>query len=176
MSRAVTSVILDIDLDYFPLLAQPLDELAKVLRWAARPVDFIVTHHHEAYRRWIDLVKKGTIGVPRLILHLDEHHDMLSDVPPVQFGNFLYFALRRWANCRVQWVTPQPIDYPDRWLSAGAWRSVSKRFKCVSGLRRTWPRPDLVSVCVSPGFLEDRLCRELSVRVKKSSVILARTG
>jgi hypothetical protein len=175
MSRAATSVILDIDLDYFPLLAQPLRELDKVLRWAGRPVDFVVEHHHEAYRRWIDLIKKGIIGAPRLILHLDEHHDMLSEVPPAQFGNFLYFAMQRWAKCRVRWVTPQPIDYPDRWLSAGAWRSVSRRFHCASRIKRNWPKPDLVSVCVSPGFLEDRLCRELLVRVKPVMLVL-RTG
>ena len=42
------SVILDIDLDYFPLFDQPVDELERLLSWAGRPVDFVVEHHHEA--------------------------------------------------------------------------------------------------------------------------------
>ena len=159
------SVIWDIDLDFFPLFDQPLLELDKLLRWAARPVDFVVTHHHEAYRHWIALVRQRIISPPHLIFHLDEHHDMLSESPPVQFGNYLYFAMRRWPRCRVCWVTPRPIDYPDMWLSEEAWRSVSTRFACVSDMKRGWPKPDVVSVCISPDFIDEGLCRKLLERV-----------
>jgi hypothetical protein len=50
------SVILDIDLDYFPLFDQPLGELERLLTWAGRPVDFVVEHHHEAFKRWKRMV------------------------------------------------------------------------------------------------------------------------
>jgi hypothetical protein len=66
-------------------------------------------------------------------------------------------------------VTPHPIDFPDIWLSEKAWRSVSRRFDCASGLSPSWPKPDLVSVCTSPGFVEDQLCQELLARTGESA-------
>jgi hypothetical protein len=114
------SVILDIDLDYFGLFKNPMEKLDRLLEWASRPVDLVVKHHHQAFLRWHNLVNKGVVSSPSLIIHADEHHDMLSENPPVQFGNFLYFALRRWPECRVHWLTAKPIDYPDMWLSESA--------------------------------------------------------
>jgi hypothetical protein len=73
------SVILDIDLDYFGLFEQPLAELERLLTWARRPVDFVVKHHHEAYTRWKQMVTAHVVQPPDLILHADEHHDMMSD-------------------------------------------------------------------------------------------------
>lgn len=58
-------------------------------------------------------------------LHVDEHHDMMSEMPPVNFGSFMYFAMREWPECRVHWVMPDPIDYPDMWLSDEVWDAVS---------------------------------------------------
>lgn len=161
------SVILDIDLDYFGLFKDPLSQLDRLLRWATRPVDFVVEQHHPAFLRWEKLVNKGFISSPTLIIHADEHHDMLSENPPVQFGNFLYFALRRWPECRAHWLTANPIDYPDMWLSESAWDSVAARFSSGSRIRRDWPRPDLVSVCTSPEFVESGLSRKLLERIKR---------
>ncbi len=74
------------------------------------------------------------IEVPTFILHVDEHHDMLSEHPPVLFGNFLYFAMRKWSDCRVYWLTKDPIDDPTMWLSEEAWASVGARFRSGSRL------------------------------------------
>lgn len=160
------SVILDIDLDYFALFEQPLAELESLLGWAGRPVDFIVQHHHEAYQRWRRMVTARAIGCPELIIHVDEHHDMMSERPPVNFGSFMYFAMRRWPDCRVIWVTPQPIDSPDMWLSDGAWAGVSSRFEVARRFLRRWSKPDLVSVCTSRDFIDVRLSERLLKRIK----------
>lgn len=159
------SVILDIDLDYFGLFEQPMTELERLLTWAGRPVDFVVEHHHEAYTRWKQMVAAHVVPSPHLIIHADEHHDMLSERPPANLGNFIYFVLRHWPDCPVVWVTPQPIDYPDLWLSDDAWAAVSSRFECARRFRRRWPQPDVVSVCSSPDFIDARLSRRLLERV-----------
>jgi hypothetical protein len=113
------------------------------------------------------MVKRRAISSPELIIHADEHHDMLSENRPVQFGNFLYFAMRRWPQCRVYWLTVQPIDYPDFWLSEDAWASVSKRFSCGPRIDRHWPKPTLVSVCTSPDFIDPKLSHRLLERIEQ---------
>ena len=160
------SVILDIDLDYFALFKEPFSELEKLLSWAGRPVDFIVDHHHQAYARWKGMVAKKVIEPPHMIIHADEHHDMMSERSPANFGNFLYFAMLHWPNCRVVWVTPEPIDSPDMWLSDEAWVAVSPRFECARRFRRRWPKPDVVSVCTSPDFIDAKLSERLLRRIK----------
>lgn len=160
------SVILDIDLDYFALSEHPMRQLERLLAWAGSHVDFVVQHHHEAYARWKQMVTAGTIGRPHLIIHVDEHHDMMSERAPANFGSFLYFAMRRWPKCRVIWVTPQPIDYPNLWLSEDAWQAVSSRFGRARRFNRQWPRPDLVSVCTSPDFIDGRLSQSLLERIR----------
>ena len=92
LRRQTMSVILDMDLDYFPLFDQPLAELERLLTWAGRPVDFVVEHHHEAFKRWKRMVATHVVQPPHLIIHADEHHDMLSERPPANLGNFLYYA------------------------------------------------------------------------------------
>ena len=104
------SCILDIDLDYFRLFNDPIRRLDEVLGWAGRPVDLIVDEHHKVLKYWDRAIEKGVIEAPTFILHVDEHHDMLSEQPPVLFGNFLYFAMRKWPDCRVHWLTENPID------------------------------------------------------------------
>jgi hypothetical protein len=159
--KQTMSVILDIDLDYFGLFEQPIAELERLLTWAGRPVDFVVEHHHEAYTRWKQMVTAHLLQPPHLIIHADEHHDMMSERPPANFGSFIYFAMRHWTDCRVVWVTPRPIDYPDMWLSDDAWEAVSSRFECAKRFRRRWPKPDVVSVCTSPDFIDARLSDRL---------------
>ncbi len=170
------SVILDIDLDYFALFEHPGRELDRLLAWAARPVDFVVQHHHEAYARWRRLVAAGALGRPGLIIHADEHHDMMSDRPPANFGSFLYFAMRHWPECRVIWVAPQPIDYPDMWLSDDAWNAVKSRFARARRFRRQWPKPDLVSLCTSPDFIDADLSEMLLERIMDLRMIAANSA
>ena len=47
------SSILDIDLDYFNLMDNPVQPLSQLLAWAASPVAFVVENHHQAVRRWM---------------------------------------------------------------------------------------------------------------------------
>ena len=172
-TQRTMSVILDIDLDYFTLFERPVAELERLLGWARRPVDFVVRHHHEAYARWKRMVAAGAVGRPDLIIHVDEHHDMMSEGPPANFGSYLYFAMRHWPKCRVIWVTPQPIDHPNMWLSDAAWEAVSRGFQCARRFRPQWPKPDLVSVCTSPDFIGARLRRRLSEGIKDLRAIAA---
>lgn len=159
-SRPMTS-ILDIDLDYFRFFDDPLDQLHGLLHWARRPVDKVVEHHHESLEYWIATLAKRSLPAPRFILHVDEHHDMLSEQKPINFGSFLYFAMRRWPECRVHWLVDDPIDSPSLWLSDEAWESVAERFTMGPRRKRGWPRPDIVTVCTSPGFISSRLARRL---------------
>jgi len=153
--------ILDIDLDYFQFVDAPLDRLNEILRWANRPVDRLVEHHQESLEYWVDAIRKRSLSAPQFILHVDEHHDMLSERKPINCGNCLYFAMRRWPQCRVHWQINDPIDSPSMWLSEEAWASVAKRFTMGPRRKRGWPKPDIVTVCTSPGFLEESLARKL---------------
>ena len=72
------SSILDIDLDCFNLIDNPVQRFAQLLTWADCPVLFVVENHHEALRLWRDYAKKGILREPEYILHVDEHHDMIG--------------------------------------------------------------------------------------------------
>jgi hypothetical protein len=109
------------------------------------------------------MVTAHVVEPPHLIIHVDEHHDMLSERQPANCGNF---AMRYWSDCQVVWVTPQPIDYPDIWLSNDAWQAVSSRFDCAKCFRRHWPKPDVVSVCTSPDFIDPPLSKRLLERIE----------
>ena len=160
------SVILDIDLDYFSFFQKPKNELKHILSWAFCPVDTIVKYHHESYTRWNQMITAGIIGPPKLIIHVDEHHDMFSDKLPVNSSNFIYFAMKKWSNCRVIWVIPQPIDNPRMWLSDRSWSSVSSRFKCSPMFNSEWPKPDLITVSKSPDFIDNNLSQYLLQIIK----------
>jgi hypothetical protein len=80
---------------------QPLDVLERLLTRAGRPVDFVVEHHHRADKRWKQLVTARVVELPHLIIHVDEHHAMLSERQPANCGNFVYFAMRCWSDCQV---------------------------------------------------------------------------
>ena len=170
------SSILDIDLDYFRFFDDPVEELDRLLTWADRPIDFVVEHHDEAFERWVSAVKRRATGAPRFILHADEHHDMLSDRRPIGFGNFLYFAMRRWPNCRVHWLVNGPIDHPDMWLSERVWKSIADRFTLGSRPPRAWPKPDFVSVCTSPDFIDKGLRRKLIRRLHTNTPTQTKVG
>ena len=90
------SCILDIDLDYFRLFNDPIRRLDKVLGWARRPVDVIVDEHHKVLKHWDRAIGKGVIEAPTFILHVDEHHDMLSEqYITASFRNALELSLTR---------------------------------------------------------------------------------
>lgn len=78
-------------------------------------------HHHEVLDHWESAIKVGRIDHPTFILHVDEHHDMLSEQRPIQFGNFLYFVMLKWPACRVHWLAKAPIDYPDMCGQQAVW-------------------------------------------------------
>ena len=152
------SSILDIDLDYFRLVANPLRRFEKLLKWAEAPIAFIVEEHHKAFARWKDRVRRGTLASPSHILHIDEHHDMMDQRRNANIANFMYHAMRTWPQCRVHWLTERPImDSPRFWLDDDVWKLFSQRFSVSPHRPRGWPKPDLVSVCSSPGFLSESL-------------------
>ncbi|MHC4177100.1 MAG: hypothetical protein ACYSWU_06320 [Planctomycetota bacterium] len=152
------SSILDIDLDYFRLVEDPLRRFEKLLKWGEAPIAIIVEKHHKAFTRWEDRVKRGTLASPSHILHVDEHHDMMDQRRNANIANFMYHAIRTWPLCRVHWLTERPImDSPRYWLDDDVWESFSQRFSVSPHRPRRWPKPDLVSVCSSPGFLSEGL-------------------
>ena len=161
------SVILDIDLDYFRFFDEPLERLDELLVWANRSVDCIVTNHHEAFGLWTKAVKEDVIDAPHFILHVDEHHDMFCDRPPINAGNFVYFAMRRWPRCRVHWLVNLKTDSPKMWLPENKWKFVAQRFTSGTRLCPNWPTPDMVTVCTSPGFLNKALCKRLLAICKR---------
>jgi hypothetical protein len=155
------SSILDIDLDYFNLVKNPICHLEELLRWAACPVSFIVDRHNHAFARWKRRTESGSLPIPSHILHVDEHHDMMNERKQSNIANVMYHAMRTWPECRVHWLVQDPIDSPDVWISEETWHSFRQRFT-VGPLRpKSWPRPDLVSVCSSPDFVEEQLRADL---------------
>ena len=159
------SSILDIDLDYFEFLDRPVQRLDELLGWAERPVDAVFDHHRKALELWTQATKRSKLATPQFILHVDQHHDMLGERLPLNSGNFLFFAMRRWSKCRVHWLVDMVIDSPRQWLSERAWRSVAQRFSGSDHLPLGWPKPDLVTVCTSPGFVNEALSRQLLKRI-----------
>ena len=155
------SSILDIDLDFFNLLENPEQRLQELLEWGDCPIAFVVEKHHKAYSRWKDRVRRGTLAQPTHILHVDEHHDMMDENKNTNIANFMYHAMRTWEFCRVHWIVDTPIDSPEMWLDDDVWQSFSQRFSI--GLHRPhgWPKPDIVSICTSPEFINTDLLQRL---------------
>jgi hypothetical protein len=155
------SSILDIDLDYFNLAHSPEKELRDLLAWAGRPVDFVVERHSQVLPRWTGRVRRGTLTPPEFILHVDEHHDMMDAKQTPNIANVMYHAMRRWPTCRVCWMARDRIDDPSQWLPDQEWARLKPRFRMASRLPPRWPKPDLVSVCTSPDFVEAALLGRL---------------
>jgi hypothetical protein len=156
------SSILDIDLDYFNLIPDPVAQLENLLSWAGRPVDMMVEKHHHVLRRWTGRVRRGTLTPPEFILHADEHHDMMDERRTPNIANMMYHAMTRWPDCRVCWVVHDRIDDPGQWLGDDTWDRLRQRFSIVRQRPARWPKPDLVSVCTSPEFIESGLIKQLT--------------
>jgi hypothetical protein len=155
------SSILDIDLDYFNLSANPEQQFYELLNWGCCPIAFVVEKHHKAYSRWKDRVKRGTLTQPSHILHVDEHHDMMDQKRSVNIANFMYHAMHTWKNCQVHWMVDTPIDSPEMWIKDDAWVSFSQRISVGSSRPHGWPKPDIVSICTSPEFVNNDLLHRL---------------
>ncbi|MGD0660410.1 MAG: hypothetical protein ABSD38_20300 [Syntrophorhabdales bacterium] len=153
--------ILDIDLDYFNLAENPTAALEDLLLWAGRPVDFIVERHSHVLRRWKRRCPAGGGSAPSHILHVDEHHDMMDERPTTNIANVMYQAMRTWPSCKVHWLVQRPIDSPAMWLTPATWKSLRRRFSRGPTIPPEWPRPDIVSVCVSPEFVPSNLTTAL---------------
>jgi hypothetical protein len=162
--------ILDIDLDYFNLCESPILNLEKLLQWAECRVSFIVDRHNHALARWKRRHRSGRMPSPSHILHVDEHHDMMDEREQSNIGNFMYHAMRIWPQCRVHWLVAHPIDSPEMWLSEETWHAFRGRFSFGSERPQNWPRPNFVSVCTSPDFVEDILRENLLEVVQRFTV------
>ena len=161
------SRILDIDLDYFNLVEAPERRLRELLTWGGRSASIVVTKHHHALREWCRLIACGHLANPDFILHVDEHHDMMDEHDRPNIANVMYHAMRKWPTCRLHWITVSPIDSPAMWLSEEAWSMLEKRFSVGQEIPANWPKPDLVSVTTSPGFVSDRLANRLRNVIKE---------
>ena len=160
--------ILDIDLDFFNLQDNPGQRLDDLLQWAKRPSDIIVEKHHKVLRHWDRLMKKFNLPQPTHILHVDEHHDMMSEQKVPNIANVMYHAMRNWPTCRVHWLVDEAIDSPEMWLSDDAWTWLAPRFSIGSKRPpRKWPTPDIVSVCTSPEFVSLPLQELLMERIRQ---------
>jgi hypothetical protein len=155
------SSLLDIDLDYFAILDNPVVRLNKILNWGNKPVSFIIEKHNQVIGKWKRYIKKGIISNPTHILHVDEHHDMMDEKNTLNIANILYHAMIIWPYCRVHWLVDNPIDSPEMWLSDDGWNIVSRRFSNGHTIPESWPKPDLVSICTSPGFIAEKSRKEL---------------
>jgi hypothetical protein len=147
------SSILDIDLDYFNLLENPVDRLAEMLKWANCPIAFVEKHHHKALGRWKNYVDRGRLSWTEYILHVDEHHDMMDEKSTPNIANVMFHAMTLWPSCRVHWLVDQAIDSPSMWLSDDTCDLLSDRFSCSFSIPSDWPKPQFVSVCTSPEFV-----------------------
>ena len=155
MKMKTMSLLLDIDLDYFNLMGDPTGALEQLLIWARCPVAFVVERHNHAFAQWRRRVREGRLPTPSHILHVDEHHDMMDERKRANMANVMYHAMRLWPECRVHWLVQEAIDSPAMWLSDDTWAHLRQRFSHGSCRPRSWPRPDLVSICTSPEFVEE---------------------
>ena len=153
--------ILDIDLDYFNTIEDPVQGLNKLLTWANRPVDFIVEKHNMVLKHWQEYLEKRNLPSPRYILHVDEHHDMMDEQPKPNIANVMVHALSRWPQCRVHWLVEKPIDSPEMWLSDSKWVQLASRFSMGPNKPIGWSKPDIVSVCTSDAFVPKSLREQL---------------
>jgi hypothetical protein len=165
---SILDIDIDIDLDYFNLVKDPVQHLRHLLEWAERPVAHVVEQHHHVLPRWKAEVSKSAMTPPTHILHVDEHHDIMDGVRKLNIGNVMRHALEVWPECRVFWVAEGHIDAPGDWLDDELWARLKKRFKMGTGRPRGWPKPELVTVCTSPEFVDVDLLARLMVEVERS--------
>jgi hypothetical protein len=120
------------------------------------------------------LVAAGTLSTPTHILHVDEHHDMMDEKEEMNLANVMYRAMVLWPDCRVFWMAEDRIDAPDMWLEPETWSELRKRFRMGKQRPARWPKPGIVSICTSPGFvspeLRDALIKKVGVQGDRKTV------
>ncbi len=160
--------ILDIDLDYFNLMDSPVAALHELLEWAQRPISIVVERHSQVLRAWhLEMDSRG-LPEPTHILHVDEHHDMMNERSNVNIANVMVHAMQLWSACRVHWLVTEAIDSPGMWLDETTWRCLRQRFSTGSVRPPRWPKPEIVSVCISPEFVEEPLRDQLMAAIWKN--------
>lgn len=163
--------ILDIDLDYFNLMPDAACHFEQLLNWADCSPSIVVERHNHAFGHWKKQWRTNGVS-PSHILHVDEHHDMMDQRRQTNIANFMFHAMRLWPHCRVYWMVQNPIDSPAMWLEDETWNSLQSRFSCGPNRPACWPKPNIVSVCTSPEFvdpnLESKLMEVLSEFMEKS--------
>jgi hypothetical protein len=160
--------ILDIDLDYFNLVKDPVRVLSELLAWTGRPVDVLAERHGDALRRWVRLAASGRLPAPTHILHVDEHHDMMDSKTNINDANVMYRAMSMWPECRVFWMAEGMIDTPALWLDDSIWKRLKTRFRMGTRHPLKWPAPDFLSVTVSADFLRPGLKELLMEEIMRS--------
>lgn len=167
--------ILDIDLDYFNEIGHPTRRLEALLIWANCPVSVVVARHNHAFARWKRTLRARNTE-PSHILHVDEHHDMMDEQKQTNIANFMFHAMRTWPRCRVHWLVENPIDSPAVWLDEESWHRVRRRFSLGPERPHSWPQPDIVSVCTSPGFVDPSLRARLLNIVRRFATRRSKGG
>jgi hypothetical protein len=166
--------ILDIDLDYFNLVSDPIRALSEMLAWTNRTVDVLADNHADAIRRWVKLVASGRLSFPTHIFHADEHHDMMDQKTTINAANVMYQAMSRWPKCRVYWMVEDSIDTPAMWLDDDVWKRLRTRFRMGTQRPQQWLVPEVLSVTISADFLrpnlKDALMDEIMHREMKWSI------
>ena len=163
------SSILDIDLDYFCLVENPVQRLRSLLDWAGCPVALVVERHNRVLPFWRSLVIRQRLSAPEHILHVDEHHDMMDERTNPNIGNFMRHAMEIWPKCRVHWMVENGFDSPGMWLGDQTWRQLRRRFTTGSEIPPRWPKSDLVTVSTSPDFVEEDLLKMLLKECRRYS-------
>ena len=99
---------------------------------------------------------------------------MMDQRPQANIGNFMFHAMRTWPECRVHWLVQHHIVSPAMWLEDETWNSIRPRFSYGRKRYAQWPKPDLVSVCTSPGFVAPGLTEQLMKVVSRFTVATQR--
>jgi hypothetical protein len=86
---------------------------------------------------------------------------MMDERTTPNIGNVMLHAMRIWPQCRVHWLVENPIDSPRMWLSDETWEILIPRFSMGKCRPRGWPKPNLVTICTSPGFVRPYVQRQL---------------
>jgi hypothetical protein len=163
--------ILDIDLDYFNLVSDPIRAMSETLAWANRPVDVLADNHADAMHRWVSLVASGRLSFPTHILHVDGHHVMMEQKTTIDVANVMGHAMSRWPKCRVYWMAEDSIDTPAMWPDDDVWKRLRTRFRMGTQRPQQWPAPEFLAVTISADFLrpnlKDALLDEIMRREKK---------
>ena len=153
--------VLDIDLDYFNLVNNPRQELINLLMWGNKSVEIIVENHNEVLPRLKKMLNNKKLDELYYILHVDEHHDLMDEKNSVNIANFSFHVMTFWENCKLHWLVQNPIDTPEMWISDAAWNKLKNRFTYGETIPEKWPKPDIVSICKSPEFINKKLLENL---------------